>query len=109
MKSLIVAALLAAFALAGCVVSPGTPGYGGYEISPLPEVVELSQEPYYYYNHNWYYYHDRNWSYSREQRGPWTELPRSHWPRETIIYRDRDRGRDWDRDKDRDHDRDDRR
>ncbi len=75
-------------------------------MSPLPAVVVLGADPYYYQNGYYYYYQNNNWSYSQSRSGPWRELPRSHWPKE-IRHRDRDdRGRDFDRDRDRDHDRD---
>jgi len=95
MKNLVLVALFAAFMLSACVVAPGPPGYEGVEVSPLPPVVELGVDPYYFYNGYYYYYHDESWSYSNSRNGPWLNLPRSHWPKE-VRHRewreDRDRG-----------------
>jgi len=111
MKNLILVALFAAFTLTACVVSPGPPGYGGVTVSPLPPVVVLGADPYYYQDGYFYYYQNNNWSYSQSRRGPWTHLPRSHWPKEVRHGgrgHDRDRGRDDDRGRGRDdrHDHD---
>ncbi|HEX2770364.1 MAG TPA: hypothetical protein VHN12_13895 [Geobacteraceae bacterium] len=102
MKSLFLVSLFAAFTLTACIVSPGPPGYGGVVVSPLPPIVELGADPYYYQNGYYYFYQNNNWSYSNSRGGPWTDLPRSHWPKE-IRHRDRDR--DDDRDRGRDDDR----
>ena len=111
MKNLVLVSLFAAFALTACVVSPGPPGYGGVTVSPLPPVVVLGADPYYYQDGYFYYYQNNNWSYSQSRRGPWTHLPRSHWPKEVRHGgrgHDRDRGRDDDRGRGRDdrHDHD---
>ena len=100
MKSLVFVALFAAFTLTACLVSPGPSGYEGAVISPLPVIVELDADRYYYRDGYYYYYQNNNWRYSRSRGGPWTELPRSHWPKE-IKYR----GKDDDRDRHRDDDR----
>ncbi len=109
MKNLILIALFAAFSLTACVVSPGPPGYGEVTVSPLPPVVELGVDPYYYQNGYYYYYHNDNWSYSQSRNGPWYDLPRSHWPRE-IRHREREHGEHHDmeerREHEHDHDRD---
>ena len=111
MKSLVLVALFAAFALTACIVSPGPPGYGGSYggtvVSPLPAIVELGDDPYYYQNGYYYFYQNNNWRYSHSRSGPWTELPRSHWPKE-IRHRgkDHDRDRDDDRGRGRDDNRD---
>ncbi len=62
MKKLVIVAFVAACLLAACVVSPGPPGYGGITVSPLPPIVELGADPYYYQNGNYYYYHNDSWS-----------------------------------------------
>ncbi len=102
MKSLVIIALFALFMLSACVVSPGPAGYGEVTVSPLPPVVELGAEPYYFYNGNYYYYHNDSWSYSNTRNGPWYDLPRSHWPRE-IRHREREHREDrgWGEDRDR--------
>jgi hypothetical protein len=100
MKSLVLVALFAAFTLTACLVSPGPPGYGGAVVSPLPAIVELDADAYYYQNGYYYFYQNNNWRYSKSRGGPWTELPRSHWPKEI-----RHRGRDNDRDRRGDDDR----
>jgi len=95
MKSLIIVSLFAAFTLTACLVSPGPPGYGGVVVSPLPPIVVLDADPYYYQDGYYYFSQNDNWRYSKSRGGPWTDLPRSHWPKE-IRHRDRhdDRGRD---------------
>lgn len=109
MKKLVLVGFFAAFTLTACLVSSGPPGYGGITISPLPEVVELDAESYYFRDGYYYYYQNNDWRYSTSRSGPWTQLPRSYWPKE-IRHRggdDRDndrrddRGRDDDRDRDR--------
>jgi hypothetical protein len=113
MKSFVLVALFAAFALTACIVTPGPTGYGGSYgstvVSPLPSIVVLGDDPYYYQNGYYYFYQNNNWRYSHSRSGPWTELPRSHWPKE-IRHRgkdqDRDRGRDDDRGRGRDDNRD---
>ena len=104
MKRLIFLLLFASCLLTACLVSPGPPGYGGVTVSPLPAVVVLGADPYYYQNGNYYLYQNNNWRYSQSKSGPWTDLPRSHWPKEVRHnsgkdnYQDRgrsdDRGRD---------------
>jgi hypothetical protein len=92
MKNLIIVSLFAAFTLTACVVSPGPGEYGGVEVSPLPGVVVLGDDPYYYQDGYFYNYHNNNWSYSQSRNGPWADLPRSHWPNEVRHrYKDRDR------------------
>jgi hypothetical protein len=97
MKSILLVALFAMFTLTACVVSPGPQGYGSITVSPLPAVIELGSDPYYYQNGYYYYYQNNNWRYSNTRNGPWVDLPRSHWPKE-IRYRGRgnDQGRDRD-------------
>jgi hypothetical protein len=108
MKNLVPVLLFAAFTLTACVVSPGPPGYGGVTVSPLPPVVVLGADPYYYQDGYFYYYHNSSWRYSQSRNGPWADLPRSHWPKEVRHGgrgHDRDRGRDDDRGRGRDDDR----
>jgi hypothetical protein len=88
--SMVVTALFASFMFTGCVIAPGQPDYRGVEIAPpLPAIVELDAEPYYYQGGYHYFYQNDRWRYSKERNGPWTELPRSHWPKE-IRHRERD-------------------
>lgn len=109
MKSLVLVALFATFALTACLVSSGPPGYEGVTISPLPAVVALDADSYYYQDGYYYYYRNNDWRYSKSRSGPWMELPRSHWPKE-IRHRgrddDRDRGGHDDRGRGDDRDRD---
>ncbi|MBJ6725508.1 hypothetical protein [Geomesophilobacter sediminis] len=83
-RVVILASLLACCGT-GCIVATGPPEYETDVVQPLPAVVELGPEPYYYHRGYHYYYHDNRWDYSRDRRGPWRELPRSHWPRETRF------------------------
>ncbi len=84
MKRSVLALLFATFMLAGCVVAapPPPPGYEVEVAPPLPAVIELGVEPYYFYGGYYYFYDNDRWHFSRERKGPWRELPRSHWPRE---------------------------
>ncbi len=91
MMSMVVVALFASFMFAGCVVVPGPQGYGVEVAPPLPPIVELDVEPYYYQSGYYYFYQNDRWRYSRAKSGPWTELPRSHWPKE-IRHKGRDEG-----------------
>ena len=101
MKSLVLLSLFAALTLTSCIVSPGPQGYGGVVVSPLPAIVELGADPYYYQNGYYYFYQNDNWRYSASRNGPWTDLPRTHWPKE-IRYRGKDNDREMHRDDDRD-------
>jgi len=94
MRCLILIFLFVASALVSCVVTPDPYGQGGLVVSPLPAVVEIGPDPFYYYNNTYYWYDNDNWRYSRSRSGPWTELPRSYWPKEV-----RHKGRNHDRDK----------
>lgn len=111
MKTSRVAVLFALCVVTACVVTPGPPGSGSITVTPLPAVVELGPEPYYYQQGYYYFYQNNSWRYSQSRRGPWTDLPRSYWPKE-IRYRDRgrdqdsDRRREYDRDRQQDYDRD---
>lgn len=102
MKGVVLISLFMLLALASCVVTPATPDYGVVVAPPLPSVVVLDVDPYYYYSGYVYVYQNNNWRYSKSKGGPWAELPRSHWPKE-IRHKGRDdgRGRGWDGDRDR--------
>ena len=80
--NLVIVASFALFMLAGCLIGPGPGGYGVEVVPPLPAVVEIGVEPYYYQSGYHYFYQNDRWQYSRSRSGPWTELPRSHWPKE---------------------------
>lgn len=82
MKRTALAAFFAMFILGGCVVATSPPGYEVDVAPPLPAVIELQTEPYYYYSGYYYFYDNGYWRYSRSRSGPWTNLPRSHWPKE---------------------------
>jgi hypothetical protein len=86
-------ALFVPLAVAACVytAAPG-PDYVPEVAPPLPAVVELGDEPYYYHDGYHYYYHDNGWEYSRDRRGPWRELPKSHYPREMRYHGNREGG-----------------
>ena len=81
--------LFASLMFTGCVFSPGPPGYGVDVVPPLPPIVELGAEQYYYQNGYHYFYQDERWHYAKEKNGPRTELPRSHWPKE-IRHKERE-------------------
>lgn len=110
-RMLIVVASLTALLLGACVVGPAHRG-SGMVVSPLPVVVELGVEPYYYQGGYHYHYDNNRWRYSNSRSGPWTDLPRSHYPKETK-FKGRDEGRGGDHDRGngrgRDHDRGERR
>jgi len=82
MKSFVLVALCALTILTACVVTPGPQGSGGVVVTPLPAVVVLDVDPYYYQNGFYYLYLNNNWRYSKSKNGPWTDLPRSYWPKE---------------------------
>ncbi len=82
MKHLVLVALCAALMLTACVIAPAPPGYEVEVAPPLPPVIDLGVEPYYYHSGYYYFYDHDYWRYSRSKSGPWQELPRSHWPKE---------------------------
>lgn len=104
MKQLVLIILLTAAILAGCVLRTGPEGSEVMIVPPLPVVVELDLEPFYF--HSGYFYHygdDHHWSYSRARSGPWQPLPPGHYPKEVKWkrkYRDRDRDHHHDHDDD---------
>ena len=87
--SIVLVVICAPFMLTACILSPGPGGYGVEVAPPLPPVVVLDVEPYYYHSGYYYFHQNDRWHYSRTKSGPWMELPRSHWPRE-IRHRGRD-------------------
>ncbi len=101
---MVLVAIFALFTTTSCVVTPGPEGYYGEEVSPLPPVVELGADPYYYHSGFYYYYDNDSWRYSKSRSGPWRDLPRSHWPKE-VRHKGGDHDRNWDHDHDRDRDR----
>ena len=109
MKRTALFGLLVACVLSGCLWVPGPRGTGVLVVPPLPAVVELDAEPYYFYSGYYYYYQNDRWSYGQSRRGPWLELPRDHYPRE-VRWRGRgqgqgqgeERGRGMERGRDRD-------
>jgi len=104
MYRMLIVASLTALLLTACVVAPADHGSGMVMAPPLPLIVELGVEPYYYQSGYHYYYHNDRWSYSNSRSGPWMDLPRSHYPKETRF-----KGRADGRGGDQDHDRRDRR
>ena|ERR1035437_4483062 len=86
-KRTVLAGLLVAFMLAGCLMVPGPRGGGVAVVPLLPPIVVLGAEPYYVQGGYYYYYQNNGWYYARSRRGPWVDLPRDHYPRE-VRYRD---------------------
>lgn len=94
MKRMLLVVLFAASILSGCVVATAPPGYEVDVAPPLPAVIELGVEPYYYQSGYYYFHQNDRWHYSKSRNGPWMELPRSHWPKE-IRRREDDRDREF--------------
>ena len=84
-KTTVLAVLLIAFMLAGCLMVPGPGGEGVVVVPPLPSIVVLGAEPYYVHSGYHYYYRNDAWYYSRSRGGPWVDLPRGHYPREVRF------------------------
>jgi hypothetical protein len=103
MKNLVAFALFSLLILSACVVTPGPGESGGVTVSPLPAVVVLGADPYYYQNGFFYIYQNNYWRYSKSRSGPWKDLPRSHWPKE-IRHRDRNYHQDGEREDNRGRD-----
>ena len=109
--------LFAATLLAACVV-PGRHGEPTVIAPPLPSLVVLDQDPYYYNGGYYYWYNNDAWYWSRSRTSrDWQPLPRDrypnefryrgrHWHRDRGWDRDDRRERSWGGDRDRDHDRD---
>lgn len=95
MKRTVFVALLGSVLLAGCLV----PGRDGLVLipPPLPAIVELDLEPFYFHSGYYYrYYDDRHWAYSRAKDGPYLDLPRDRYPNDVRWKskgHDRGRGR----------------
>jgi len=106
-RILLIVTSLAALLLSACIVAPADRG-SRMVVTPLPVVVELGVEPYYYQGGYHYHYDNNRWRYSNSRSGPWTDLPKSHYPKETK-FKGRDGGRGGDHDRGngrgRDHDR----
>jgi len=112
-KMLSIAALMALL-LSACLVAPAGHRSARVIAPPLPVIVELDAEPYYYQSGYYYFYDHNRWRYSDQRSGPWADLPRNRYPKETKFKshdnrRDKDRkddrGRNDRRDRDRDDDR----
>lgn len=97
MKRIMISSLVVVSLLTACVMVPGR--RGGVAVVPLPPIVELDVEPYYYHSGYHYHYDNGSWFYSTSRSGPWTDLPRGHYPKE-VRYKNKgrkgDRGRDHD-------------
>lgn len=89
MNRILLGSFVVAIMLTACVVVSGPPGYDVEVAPPLPPVVVLEGEPYYFQSGYYYFYQNDGWRYSRSRSGPWTKLPRSRWPKE-IRHRGRD-------------------
>jgi len=108
MKSIFLAMVVAAGILSACVVGTDRRGRGVVVVSPLPSIVVLEEEPYYFHGGYHYHYRDNAWFYSHSRGGPWIDLPRSHYPKE-LRFKGKDKGDRRDDDRRRGDDRDDRR
>jgi hypothetical protein len=84
-KAIVLALLCAVFAGAGCLV-PGPGGRPVLVVPPLPYLVELGVEPYYFYEGFHYHFLNNVWYYAHERGGPWMKLPRGHYPKE-VRYK----------------------
>jgi len=85
MKRIVLTVLLAVFLLVGCLVVPGRQGSGVVLVPPLPSIVVLEAEPYYFHGGYYYFYQNDRWSYSNAKSGPWVELPRDRYPKEVKF------------------------
>lgn len=86
-------ALFGALMLSGCLMIAGPEGTEVMVVPPLPAIVELDFEPFFF--HRGYHYHyrdDNHWSYSRSKDGPWNDLPRGHYPKE-VKWKNKKRGK----------------
>lgn len=83
MKRAISVVLLGCLLLTGCIMYTGHGGSGVAVVPPLPAIVELDLEPFFFHSGYVYRYHDDNhWTYSPSRNGPWRDLPRGHYPKE---------------------------
>lgn len=88
MKKFVFAALSGLFLITGCLMYAGPQGSGVMVVPPLPAIVELDMDPFFFHSGFYYHYHDDNhWTYSPSRNGPWKELPRGHYPKETKWKR----------------------
>lgn len=89
MFRMLIAAVIVALTLSACVIAPGPYDRGVVVAPPLPVIVELGPELYFYQHRYHYQYEYRNdrWRYATSRSGPWMDLPRSHYPRE-VRFRD---------------------
>lgn len=102
MYKILLFAPLTALLLSACIVVPAEHGSGMVVVPPLPVIVELDVEPYYYQRGYYYFYDNNHWRYSNSRSGPWTDLPRGHYPKETRFKGHPDgRGREQDDRRDR--------
>lgn len=83
-KMLIVAPLMALL-LSACLVAPPSRGSVRVMAPPLPLIVELDAEPYFYQSGYYYYYNNNRWRYATSRSGPWANLPRNRYPKETKF------------------------
>lgn len=82
----VLAGLVLAFLVAGCLVAPGRRGGSVVVVPFLPPIVELGAEPYYVHEGYHYHYQNNGWYYANARTGPWVALPRDHYPKE-VRYR----------------------
>ncbi len=86
MKAISLAVLLMMLMVTACIIPTGR---GGFVVvpPPLPPIVEIGPDPYYYQQGYHYQYRDsdHSWYYSHDRSGPWSPLPRDHYPRETRF------------------------
>lgn len=74
--------LFAMSILTACIVPSGRGGFDVLLPPPLPVILDLGPDRYYYQDGYHYYYQGDRWQYSRERNGSRSDLPRSHWPNE---------------------------
>jgi hypothetical protein len=109
MRRIFFVTLIAMFVMSACVMVPdgrsvrGVRGRAVVFAPPLPPVVVIDIEPYYYHQGYHYHYDNNRWYYSKSRKGPWKDLPRDRYPKETRFKKkhkdgDRDKGRGRDRD-----------
>lgn len=86
MKRVSLVMLLVMLMLAACIIPNGR---GGLMVvpPPLPPIVEIGPDPFYYQEGYHYQYrdNDRSWYYSHDRSGPWEPLPRDRYPKETRF------------------------
>jgi hypothetical protein len=73
-------------ACAGCLLTAGPRGTEVEVAPPMPEAVELGDDPYFSQGGYYYYYQGDRWSYASRRDGPWIELPRERYPREVTFH-----------------------